>query len=394
MSRLRGRFAQPLQLLLAAVILVLLISCANVANLLLARGASRRREIDLRLALGMSRPRLVRQLMTESLVLSSAGAALGVALAWFGREALLRLVSSDGSRAPVAAGTDLRLVTFVVLVSLATAVLFGSVPAWRSLRASLVTSLAARRGSGGRSHPIMSPLLVVAQVAVSLVLLMGAGLFLRTLMNLRNVNLGFVPERLIVLNVNPQAAGYKGETAVAVTQRLLERIRTMPGITAASYSENGVLFGRDSGTDLIRPEGFPAADSYPRARWDVVGPAYFSTMGIRLVAGRDFTEQDNESSPRVVAINETMAQRLFPGAEPIGRRLVWGDDNITDFEIVAVARDVKQGSPRDERQLRFYLPYRQLSVTRPSWILASVQFMVRTTADRCGDAAGSASRRG
>jgi predicted permease len=380
-SALRGRFAQPLRLLLAAVILVLLISCANVANLLLARGASRRREIDLRLALGMSRPRLVRQLMTESLVLSSAGAVLGVALAWFAREALLRLVSSDGSRAPIAAGTDLRLVAFVVLVSLATAVLFGSVPAWRSLRASIATSLVARRSSGGRSHPITSPLLVVAQVAVSLVLLMGAGLFLRTLMNLRNVDLGFLPERLIVLNVNPQAAGYKGETAVAVTHRLLGRIRTMPGITAASYSENGVLFGRDSGTDLIRPEGFPAADTYPRARWDVVGPAYFSTMGIRLVAGRDFTERDHESSQRVVAINETMAQRLFSGANPIGRRLVWGDQNITDFEIVAVARDVKQGSPRDEPQLRFYLPYRQLSVTRPSWILASVQFMVRTTAD-------------
>ncbi len=167
----------------------------------------------------------------------------------------------------------------------------------------------------------------MAQVAVSLVLLMGAGLFLRTLTNLRNVDLGFVPERLIVLNVNPQAAGYKGENAVAITQRVLERMRTIPGVTAASYSENGVLFGRDSGTDLIRPEGFPAADSYPRARWDVVGPAYFSTMGISLVAGRDFTNRDNESSPRVVAINETMAQRFFAGANPIGRKLAWGDSN-------------------------------------------------------------------
>ena len=155
-----------------------------------------------------------------------------------------------------------------------------------------------------------------------------------------------------------------------------------------------MLFGRDSSTDLIRPEGFPAADSYPRARWDVVGPVYFSTMGIPLVAGRDFTNRDNESSPRVVAINETMARRFFPGANPIGRRLVWGDDKVTDFEVVAVARDVKQGSPRDEPQLRFYLPYRQLSVTRPSWILASVQFIVRTAGGSCGDAAGSASRRG
>jgi predicted permease len=380
-SRLRGRFAQPLQLLLAAVVLVLLISCANVANLLLARAASRRREVDLRLALGMSRLRLVRLLMTESLVLSMMGAVLGLAFAWFVREALLRLVSADGSRAPVAAETDLRLMAFVALVSVATAILFGSVPAWRSLRASLVTSLATRRASVDPSNQRVGSLLVVAQVAMSLVLVMGAGLFLRTLTNLRSVDLGFVPERLIVLNVNPQAAGYEGTNAVAITQRVLERIRTTPGVRAASYSENGVLFGRDSGTDLIRPEGFPAADSYPRARWDVVGPAYFSTMGISLVAGRDFTNRDNESSPRVVAINETMAQRFFLGANPIGRKLLWGDSNVTDFEVVAVARDVKQGSPRDEPQLRFYLPYRQLSATRPSWILASVQFMVRTTAD-------------
>ena len=332
-SRLRGRFAQPLQLLLAAVVLVLLISCANVANLLLARAASRRREIDLRLALGMSRLRLVRQLMTESLVLSAMGAALGLVLAWLGREALLRLVSADGSRAPVAVETDLRLIAFVAVVSVATALLFGSVPAWRSLRdVARRRRSRRRRGSGNRSNPIVSPLLVVAQVAVSLVLLMGAGLFLRTLTNLRNVDLGFVPERLIVLNVNPQAAGYKGENAVAITQRVLERLRTMPGVTAASYSENGVLFGRDSSTDLdsarrdfLRPTVIRARDGMSLAR------TYFSTMGIPLVAGRDFTDRDNASSPQVVAINETMAQRFFPGANPIGRRLVWGDETSHGF---------------------------------------------------------------
>ena len=380
-SRLRGRFAQPLQLLLAAVILVLLISCANVANLLLSRGASRRREIDLRIALGMSRVRLVRHVMAESLVLSAMGASLGLVLAWLGREALLRLVSADGSRAPVAVETDLRLMAFVAVVSVVTALLFGSVPAWRSLRTSLVTSLAARRGSINQSNPIVSPLLVVAQVAVSLVLLMGAGLFVRTLTNLRNVDLGFVPDRLIVLNVNPQAAGYKGDNAVAVTQRVLERLETLPGVTAASYSENGVLFGRDSSTDLIRPQGFPEADGYPPARWDVVGPAYFTAMGIQLITGRDFSDRDTAASPPVVAINETMARRFFAGANPIGRRLVWGGDKPATFEIAAVVRDVKQGSPRDEPQLRFYLPYRQLTLTRPSWILASVQFLVRTPAD-------------
>ena len=381
-SRLRGRFAQPLQLLLAAVVLVLLISCANVANLLLARAASRRREVDLRLALGMSRPRLVRQLMTESLVLSTIGAVLGLAFAWLGREALLRLVSADGSRAPVVVETDLRLVAFVAFVSVVTALLFGSVPVWRSLRASLVTSLAARRSSANRSHHIVSPLLVVAQVAVSLVLVMGAGLFLRTLTNLRSVNLGFVAERLVVLDVNPRAAGYAIDQSAAVTHRVLERLRGVPGVIAASFSENGVMFGRDSSTNLIRPEGFVAgAEGFPRAQWDIVGPRYFSTMGVPLVAGRDFTDRDDESSPRVAAINEAMAQRFFAGANPIGRRLVWGDDKPTDFEVIAVVRDVKHTGPRDQPHLRFYLPYRQLSKTRPSWDLASVRFLVRAAAD-------------
>ena len=381
-SGLRRRFARPLELLMAAIMLVLLICCANVANLLLARSASRRREIDLRFALGMSRARLVRQLMSESLVLSTMGAALGFPFAWFGREALLRLVSVDGSRAPLAVETDLRAVIFIAGVTIATAILFGSVPAWRSLRVSLVTSLAARRGSGTQSPQALSSLLVVAQIAVSLVLLMGAGLFLRTLTNLRVVDLGFVPERLIVLNVNPQAAGYSGQRASLVTHAVLERLRTTPGVVAASYSENGVLFGRDSSTDLIRPPAFPvSSEGYPRARWDVVGPRYFSTMGVPIVAGRDFTDRDNDSSRPVVAINETMARRFFAGANPIGQRLVWGDEKPTEFEIIAVARDVKQGSPRDEPQLRFYLPYLQLSVTRPSWTLASVQFMVRTAAD-------------
>ena len=378
-SRLRGRFAQPLQLLLAAVVLVLLISCANVANLLLSRAASRRREIDLRLALGMSRMRLVRHVMTESLVLSAMGASLGLVLAWLGREALLRLVSADGSRAPVAVETDLRLIAFVAVVSVVTALLFGSVPAWRSLR-TVVTSLATRRGSINRSNPIVSPLLVVAQVAVSLVLLMGAGLFLRTLTNLRNVDLGFVPERLIVLNVNPQAAGYKGENAVAITQRVLERMRTIPGVTAASYSENGVLFGRDSDrsdaaggiscgrqlsprevgcrrSEVLHGDGHSAGHR-PR----------FQRSGQRVVAaGRGHQRNDGAA---IFFRRESC--RPPPG---VGRR------QAHRFRGLAVVRDVKQGSPRDEPQLRFYLPYRQLMVTRPSWILASVQFLVRTAVD-------------
>ncbi len=381
-SPLRGRFARPLELLMSAVVLVLIISCANVANLSLSRMAARRREVDLQLALGIGRLRLFRQMLAESLVLSVGGGTIGLAMAWAGREGLLRLISADGSRLPVAAETDLRLVMFTAGVSIATAVLFGTVPAWRSARASVAASLATRNAVVDRRTQWLGPALVVAQVAVSLVLLMGAGLFLRTLENLRSVDLGFAPARLLMIDVNPRAAGYSADQAISVTHRVLDRLSAVPGVSTASFSENGVMFGRDSSTNLIRPDGFAGGPGgFPRAQWDIVGPNYFSTMGISLVAGRDFTARDDESSPRVVAINDAMSKRFFNGSSPIGRRLVWGDEKQTDFEVIAVVRDVKQSGPRDEPQLRFYFPYTQIRKTRPSWELASVQFLVRTAAD-------------
>jgi predicted permease len=381
-SPLRTQFARPLFLMMGAVALVLLITCANIANLLLARAAARRREIDLRLALGVGAGRLVRQLLTESVVLAAVGGAMGVAFAWLGREALLRLISADGSRLPVAVATDLRLLAFVAVVSLATALLFGLVPAWQAARPRLISSssLVARSGGLGPRQRLTSAL-VVSQVAVSLVLLMGAGLFLRTIANLRAVDLGFLSERLLVLDLNPQGAGYRGERAVALTRRLLERIEALPGVVSASVSENGILGGRDLSTNLLHPEGFVAGpDGFPRMQWDVVGPRYFSTIGTGIVSGRDFTVHDASGSPNVVAINEEMARKLFDAADPIGRLLVWGTGGgAQKLEIVAVARDVKHSGPRDERRMRVYLPYLQMSSIRPNWILASTRFLVRTT---------------
>jgi predicted permease len=380
-SRLRSRFARPLELLLAAVVLVLLISCANVANLSLARTTSRRREIDLQMALGITRARLLRQSLFESLVLSALGGTMALAIAWGGREALLRLISGDGTRVPLAAHTDLRVLLFAAGVSVASAVLFGSAPAWQSVRGSLVSSLATRYAIADHRSHRLGPMLVVAQVAVSLVLMMGAGLFLRTVTNLRDVDLGYATERLVVLDVNPRAAGYSIEQSPAVTQRILDRLQAVPGITSASFAENGVMLGRDSSTNLIRSDDFIAGvGGFPRAQWDVVGPRYFSTLGIALIAGRDFSERDDERSARVVAINEAMARQFFAGTNPIGRRLVWGDTKQIDFEVVAVVRDVKQSGPRETPPLRFYLPYGQLRNTRPSWDLASVRFLVRTVA--------------
>jgi predicted permease len=382
-SNLRAQFARPLQLLMGAVFLVLLIACANIANLLLARAAARRREIDLRMALGMSRTRLIRQLLTESLVLAALGGVVGVAFAWLGREALLRLISADGSRLPVAVTTDTRLLVFVALISSATAILFGLAPAWQSARVSVVTSLVARREAGGHPRQRLSSLLVVAQVALSLVLLMGAGLFLRTMANLRQVDLGFASQQLLILDVNPHAAGYSGDRAIALNRRLLDKITTVPGVSSVSLSEHGVLMGRDSGTNLMRPRGFVAGpEGFPPTRWDVVGPRYFSTMGTPLVSGREFSERDDAGSRPVVAINEEMAQRFFSGANPIGQWLVWDVGGVQkEFEIVAVTRNVKQSGPRDGPQMRFYLPYFQLPLVRPNWIVASTRFLVRTAAN-------------
>jgi predicted permease len=381
LSRLRTQFARPLQVLLAAVVVVLLIACANIANLLLARATTRRREIDIRLALGMDRARLVRQLLTESAVLAALGGVAGLAVAWLGREGLLRLISADGSRLPLAVETDTRLLVFVAVVSSGTAILFGLAPAWRAARASLVTSLTTRHETG-HSHRLGS-LLVVAQIALSLILLTGAGLLLRTIANLREVDLGFAPKHLLVADINPQAAGYAGDRAAALTRRLLEGIAAQPGVSAASLSEHGVLTGTDNGTDLMRPEGFVAdPEGFPPTRWDVVGPRYFSTLGIPLVAGRDFNERDGAASPVVVAINETMAELFFARSSAIGQRMVWEVGGVQRrFEVVAVARDVKQAGGREEPRPRFYVPYLQLPAVRPSWTLASTRFLVRTIGD-------------
>lgn len=329
----------------------------------------------------MDRARLVRQLLTESAVLAALGGVAGVAVAWLGREGLLRLISADGSRLPLAIETDARLLVFVAIVSSGTAILFGLAPAWRAARESLMTSLITRQETG-HSYRLGS-LLVVAQIALSLVLLTGAGLLLRTIANLREVDLGFAPEDLLVADINPQAAGYAGDRAAALTRRLLEGIAAQPGVSAVSLSEHGVLTGTDNGTDLMRPEGLVAGpEGFPPTRWDVVGPRYFSTLGNPLVAGRDFNERDDAASPFVVAINETMAELFFGRSSAIGQRLVWEVGGVQrQFEVVAVARDVKQAGAREEPPPRFYVPYLQLPAVRPNWTLASTRFLVRTTGD-------------
>jgi predicted permease len=381
-SSLREQFGRPLQLLMGGVVVLLVIACANIASLLLARAQARRREIDLRLALGVTRARLVRQLMTESVVLATVGGTVGVLCASWIREGLLRLISTDGARVPLSGPTDLRLLVFVTIATTAAAMLFGLAPAWHSARSGVAGSLVTRQ-QGAAPARRLNAALVIAQIAMSLVLLTGAGLFLRTMVNLRKADLGFVPERLVVLDLNPASAGYSGERAIELSRRILDRIQALPGVSSVTVSENGLLTERDKGSNVMHPEGVVAGpEGYPRTKWDVVGPRYFATSGITLVEGRDFTDRDDARAPRVVAINEQMARRFFSGIDPIGRRLQWGSgDNQEALQVVAVVRDVKQSSAREVPALRFYFPYFQLPIVRPNWMVASTRYLVRTSAD-------------
>jgi predicted permease len=374
LSRLRSQFSEPLQILMAVVAFVLLIACANVANLLLARAGARQREIALRLALGVSRRRLIQQLLVESVILSSVGGLLGLVFAQWGRDFLLRMVSTTGAPVPLHGGLDSRVLAFTVAVCAVTGVLFGLVPAWRSACIEMTSALRNAQSSvGWAGRTPMSQLLVVGQVALSLVLLIGAGLFIRTLVNLRSVDLGFAPERVLLLDVDPTAAGYRGQNYTAVTRRLLDRLAAVPGVTAATSSINGLLQNRDGENELRAEDSTATAES----QVDRVGPRYFTTVGIPLVAGRDFDDRDASAPPTVIVINEEMARFYFPGANPIGKRLLVGNPPES-WAIVGVVRTVKQHGPRDAEGRRFYRPMFARS-DEPDPV--SIRFLVRTAAD-------------
>jgi predicted permease len=261
-SDLRQQFARPLWVLMAMVCVVLLIACANLANLLLARGTARRREIGTRLALGVDRSRLVRQLITESFLLSLFGAALSVPIGWFASRALFIMVSAGNPTLAIDLMPDSRVLLFTGAIAVLTTLLFGVVPAFRSTRVDIHSVLkeSARATTSSRSPMTGEKAVVVIQVALSTTLLFGMGLFTRTLYNLRTQDLGYSAERLITARVDPIGAGYKGEEIGKVAQRVLEKLRTLPGITAASYSDNGLFADRESGT-RIRVNGF---DLHPR----------------------------------------------------------------------------------------------------------------------------------
>ena len=357
----------------------MLIACINVANLLLARATARTKEVGVRLSIGASRIRLVRQFLTESLVLSLLGGAAGLLLAWGASRALVLLLSERREDFALAPTLDWRVLSFAVVVTLVTGILFGLAPALRSTRVNLNDSLrdgGRSTASGGRLN--LAKGLVIVQVALSLLLVAGAGLFLRTLWNLQSVSLGYSKEHLLLVSADGVSAGYKDARLSNLWRDLTDRLRALPGVQGATYSTNGLFSGSES-ADQIEVEGFTATkDSEKFARFDTVGPQYFSTVGIPLLLGRDLGQQDNATSPHVCVINEALAKLFFNGRNPIGRHITekfGGKMNV--MEIVGVAKNARDHRLRGDIPPRFYVPGDQGMDGPNEWAI----FEIRTAGD-------------
>ena len=361
-SHYRSAYARSLWTIIAAVGLVLLLMCANVANLMLARASARGREVSVRMALGAGRSRLIRQLLTESAILAGVGAAAGLALAVWGSAALLRLASAGPSVIPLDVRPDGRVLAFTAALALLTGLVFGVTPALHATRVELAAALrtqgrgvtGAARGPGGWH---LGKVLVAAQVGISLILLIGTGMLVRSLQRLQGADIGVDRDRLVIVRVDAERNGYAGPRLAALMRDLLARASRVPGVAGATLSENGIFSGTESGTTL-QMEGFTArADSDTTLAYDDVGPKYFRTVGGRLLRGRDFEAGDDEAAPKVAILNETMAHFFFPGGDAIGRHL---NNKGATWTVVGVVADVNGRDLRDPPTRRLYQPVLQM----------------------------------
>jgi predicted permease len=363
LGRLRRSFSRPLFILMGLVGLVLLIACANVANLLLTRATARQKEISVRLSLGASRGRLMRQLLTESVLLAGMGGVLGYLFANWGSALLVGLISPANRPLLLNINADLRVLGFTAVTCLFTAMLFGVAPAWHSMRIDIAPALKqnTQASSAFGLRLGFGKALVVVQVAVSLLLLFGAGLFVRTLLNLRRIDPGFDQNNVLIFGLNPTRAGYKSFALNDFFSRVHQRVATLPGVISATTSFH-MLLNDGRRANNVWVEGF--AGDGTRGQMSVAvnpaGPNFFATMKIPLLRGRDFTERDTEHSPRVAVVNEAFVKRYFAGSDPIGRHVRFASDPPgATMVIVGVVSDARYASVRDDAPATLYHPYQQ-----------------------------------
>jgi predicted permease len=365
-SRLRGPLSAPLLILMGIVGLVLVIACANVANLMLARAATRRRQTAISLAIGASRMRVVRHGLAEALLLAALGGVGGLLIAYWGSSILVAMVSG-ALPLSLDVSPDMRVLAFTMLISCATAVVCGLLPA---LRAAGIDPLAALKVSGSTGGRVRLPLrrtLVVTQIAVSLILLVVAGLFVRSLLNLKNIDMGFDPERVLLFQVTPPVdeQSLSIEALRTLYRQLLARAESVPGVRSASASYSG-LFSRETWRNVITVQGFvPRSGVTPRTFANSISPRYFDVMRIAVIGGRGFTDDDHEAAPKVAVVNQTFARQFFGEATPIGKRVglcssdPCGSPPKGMMEIVGVTEDAKYVDLREQKRPMLYVPSAQ-----------------------------------
>ena len=349
LSQLRSSAEKPLYVLMAMVGLVLLIACANVANLLTARAAGRQREIAIRISLGASRWQIARQLLVESAVLSLIGGALGLLVSVWTGDLLLSFLPFEEAPRAFSTAPDARVLIFNFAISIVAALLFGLIPAIQAARHAVAETLKAEAGnlSSATGQVRLRKGLVAAQIALSLLLLVGAGLFARSLYNLRSLSPGFATENLMTFGVDPTLNGYEKERALQFFERTFDSLKTIPGVTNVSATDIP-LMTQNRAMYTIKIEGRQDNEK-ERVNIDIahVGPSFFTTTGVSVLNGRDFSPSDRKGAPLVVAINETLAKKYFAGQNPLGRHIGFGRDKSMR-EIIAVVKDLKSQTLHDE----------------------------------------------
>ena len=375
-SSLHGEARTPLILLFSITAIVLLIACANIANLLLARAASRAMEMAVRLSIGASRRQLLTQLLTESVLLAALGGAGSLVVARWTLALIASLLPPEATRT-LEFGLQPPVMLFAGGVSLATGLLFGIFPALHSTRPDLTSTLKGLAGqpSGARGAARFRASLVTAQIALSMALLISAGLFVRSLMNVSRVDLGLQVDHVITFGLSPELNGYKPSRSVALFERVETALAAVPGVTGVSASLVPILAG-DNWASRMQVEGFTTGpDTDADSRFNEIGPGYFRTLGIPLVAGREFTAADGAGTPKAAIVNQAFAKKFNLGRDAVGKHLSADDDRKPDVEIVGLVQNAKYSNVKQEMPPLFFRPYRQDDE------VGFITFYVRTSLD-------------
>ena len=383
LDSLRRQYSKPLYILLAMTAVILAIACSNVANLLLSRAAVRRREIAVRLSLGAGRGRIVRQLLTESIVVALLGGIMGLFVAGLGVRFLTWLLTNGEEDFVLHVGIDERTLLFTLTVSVLTGILFGFAPAIQATRVDVAPALKECRGGSLRGRYFglqfaLSHALVAGQIAFSLLLVVAAGLFVRTMIKLNAVPAGFNTEKLLVFNVDAKQAGYDERRGEAFYETLRQKFASIPGVRATTMTDMPLVADSASSNGIIIP-GMPAArDQRPATSITLAGPYFFQTMQIPILLGRGIGEQDAPDAQRIAVVNEVFAKKFFPGLNPVGKHFALEEEKPIDVQIVGVARNSLYSSLKSAVPPVAYLPWSQ---SPPGWLIGGMYYEIRTAGD-------------